>query len=441
MSGRLSKIRHFFMNRHLAGLEKFLFLCLLLTCAALVAQNRFIKTRLVIEPGGEYRAFLGDDRHNQGNSSAEWIDKSVYEWRCTLREKFEYPYCYMQVQLDGVDFTRYETMTIALEYEGQTRDSDSVRVTLLNDSPLYQRKGGVDLMKYNVVEIPSRMLTQPVTVSTEDFDVPDWWSSQFNVAPKDTHTEIDNVMFVEVATGSGTGPGEYRFKLHSLVWEGNLISREQWYFGIIVAWLVVLFGVLVVRLWNMKSALNEHFAREQSLKELNKTLDIKSRHYEKMARSDPLTGVYNRAGVGDFLMREVPRHLHSGDPLTVILMDLDHFKRINDTYGHHHGDEVLTAVARLLRDNLRTTDCVARWGGEEFLLVCPNTPLENGRALAEKLRRSVAALDTGLDATITASFGVAAMGRESIEALMKRADGALYAAKQNGRDRVEVSEL
>jgi diguanylate cyclase (GGDEF)-like protein len=113
--------------------------------------------------------------------------------------------------------------------------------------------------------------------------------------------------------------------------------------------------------------------------------------------------------------------------------------QINDTHGHDHGDAVLVKVARTLVEYLRTSDAVARWGGEEFLLVCPNTSLESGKALAEKLRYRIRNL--GSDAcAISASFGVATLGNESIEKLIKRVDEALYLAKQNGRDRVEISE-
>jgi diguanylate cyclase (GGDEF)-like protein len=169
-------------------------------------------------------------------------------------------------------------------------------------------------------------------------------------------------------------------------------------------------------------------------------LDIKSRHFEKMARTDPLTGVCNRAGISEVLVREIRSHVDTGHPLTVIMLDIDHFKSINDNHGHDHGDEVLIRMARNLVETLRTSDTVARWGGEEFLLICPNTSLENGAALAEKLRECIKSQSAIANTPISASFGVATLGNESIEQLIKRVDEALYRAKQNGRDRVEISK-
>src|SRR5690606_16067355 len=191
-----------------------------------------------------------------------------------------------------------------------------------------------------------------------------------------------------------------------------------WYLGIIVVWLVFLFSILVYRVWHLKSEIGEHYARAQNLQQLNQILDIKSRHFEKMARTDPLTGVSNRAGMGDFLVREIRSHIETGNPLTVILLDVDHFKQINDTHGHDLGDDVLIRMAKTLVETLRASDAVARWGGEEFLLVCPNTSLESGKALAEKLRLRIKTVGAAVGTTVSASFGVATLNNESIDELL-----------------------
>lgn len=440
MSTEPSKIQHVFLSRRVAGTEKLLFVAIVLTCLALYAGNTLIKTRLVLKPGSPCVIFLGDDRANGGASTNEWIDKQNYEWHCTLRKQYEYPYCQFQVLLGGVDLTAYETMEVELEYSGTELPSDTVRISLRNKSPIYSQSMPEDELKPNEVEIPASYLTGPYTVRMKDFNVPDWWLQQYHVAPQNSHAEYNNVVYLEIVTGSGTSPGEYRFKLHSLAFEGNLIPREQWYLGIIVVWLVIVFAILVFRLLRLKSAINEHHARAQNLQQLNRILDIKSRHFEKMARTDPLTGVSNRAGISDVLVREIRSHIETGHPLTLIMLDIDHFKPINDNHGHDYGDEVLINVARTLVETLRTSDAVARWGGEEFLLVCPNTSLENGRALAEKLREHVKSKSAAIKTPLTASFGVATLGNESIDQLIKRVDEALYRAKQNGRNRVEVSE-
>jgi diguanylate cyclase (GGDEF)-like protein len=129
-------------------------------------------------------------------------------------------------------------------------------------------------------------------------------------------------------------------------------------------------------------------------------------------------------------------------PMAVILIDLDHFKRINDTQGHGKGDEVLAAVGDVLSNEVRASDFVGRYGGEEFVAILPDTDRPGGAEVAEKLRRAVSKISVPyLEQTVSASFGVAAYPVDAIdpEMLLRIADRALYVAKENGRNRVEVA--
>ena len=131
----------------------------------------------------------------------------------------------------------------------------------------------------------------------------------------------------------------------------------------------------------------------------------------------------------------------SVSPLSVALLDLDHFKRINDTYGHSRGDEVLAAVATVLRSSLRESDFVGPYGGEEFLLLLPDTGRDQAVVVAEKVRVAVASLGLSeISQPVTASLGVATVPDDAGDAdtLIRAADRALYAAKGNGRNRVEL---
>jgi len=164
------------------------------------------------------------------------------------------------------------------------------------------------------------------------------------------------------------------------------------------------------------------------------------RRLERMASTDPLTGLLNRRSMSARLKEEEARHLRNGAPFSLILADVDHFKRINDAHGHAAGDRVLSGVAGLLHQALRTQDAASRWGGEEFLLLLPDTDLAGAEELASRLRRdvqqSLAAL-RGMPEGVTLTFGVAAYARlESVDACLKAADDALYRGKAEGRDRV-----
>ena len=128
-----------------------------------------------------------------------------------------------------------------------------------------------------------------------------------------------------------------------------------------------------------------------------------------------------------------------GTPLSVIIGDVDHFKQINDRLGHARGDEVLKNVARTLQQGVREVDVVGRWGGEEFLVVLPNTPLSDGHAVAERLRSSVEEGCRLAHGPVTVSFGLAGYdGDQTVDGLVQRSDQALYDAKRNGRNQVVV---
>jgi len=157
---------------------------------------------------------------------------------------------------------------------------------------------------------------------------------------------------------------------------------------------------------------------------------------------DPLTEVLNRRGLEQALDREIARYRRYGHELTVAILDLDHFKQLNDAHGHVAGDTVLTAVAGILRKRLRVTDVVGRFGGEEFVLILPHTDETSSGPILEFLCQSIREHPTAfLKTTVraTASFGAATTdGRKSIQALelLHEADKALYRAKGDGRDRV-----
>jgi two-component system cell cycle response regulator len=161
----------------------------------------------------------------------------------------------------------------------------------------------------------------------------------------------------------------------------------------------------------------------------------------KKAQIDALTGLWNRRYFDQRLQAEISLARRSSRPLAVLMLDLDHFKQMNDTYGHPMGDEVLRRVAQLLSDSVRTEDIVCRYGGEEFAIIAPNI---NGGApgMADRLRRSVEAMKFtfgGTDVAVTISIGVAGANEKPDETLVEQADAALYLAKQNGRNRVEVA--
>jgi len=183
-------------------------------------------------------------------------------------------------------------------------------------------------------------------------------------------------------------------------------------------------------------------ARNQVLERLvnKKTQELQQALTEiaRIAATDKLTGLSNRLKIDEYLDAAIQRAQDTAYPLALILLDLDHFKRINDTYGHLQGDRVLVELSGILSATIRATDLVGRWGGEEFLVICPGMTLAAAVERAEQLRAAVRAhVFPGLEQPQTASLGVASYRvGESREELIARVDAALYRAKLDGRDRV-----
>ena len=208
-----------------------------------------------------------------------------------------------------------------------------------------------------------------------------------------------------------------------------------------------LLGVLKQReLLDIAYARWSEMMRDQAdeLRGVIELLERKTHRLERMVEHDPLTGAYNRARFDKVLSEERARcERHAEHTFSVALMDLDHFKRVNDNYGHLCGDEVLKGFAKLVEAGIREIDTFARWGGEEFILLMPETDAEGARVLAERLRVEVEGhrFDcSGIDGPgrVTASMGVAQFRcGESGDVLTARADEALYRAKSGGRNRVE----
>ncbi len=155
--------------------------------------------------------------------------------------------------------------------------------------------------------------------------------------------------------------------------------------------------------------------------------------------TDHLTQIYNRVKLTETLEVEIKRAARYQIPLSLIMFDIDHFKKVNDTYGHDAGDSVLVTVVEIVNKMVRDTDFFARWGGEEFILLLPSTGEEDAFCLAERIRKQIGSTDFEQAGTVTASFGVTEyVFAETDDECMKRLDDALYRAKNNGRNRVEA---
>ena len=181
---------------------------------------------------------------------------------------------------------------------------------------------------------------------------------------------------------------------------------------------------------------------EQTVAERTAALQRSNQELHELSRHDALTGVFNRLAAKERLYAEFARMKRAQTPYAVLMMDIDYFKRVNDTYGHDTGDKVLQAVSRVLQTQLRETDFLARFGGEEFIALLPNIGLQSAGEVAEKLRAAVALAPSATGHPITLSIGLAMASTKdaSEDDAVQRADGFLYRAKNAGRNRVATNE-
>jgi diguanylate cyclase (GGDEF)-like protein len=219
---------------------------------------------------------------------------------------------------------------------------------------------------------------------------------------------------------------------------GEWISREALYLGVLCAWMAAAAAAVV---WQLVALRRQQRRQERDIAALvARTAQLRNEQdaLRRQAAIDQLTGVLNRRGVEQSLGQLGER---TAEGIALVMVDIDHFKGINDSHGHDAGDQVLQRVAAVMVQNVRADDILGRWGGEEFVIACVHCSAEHAAQVAEKIRQRMAATHFGTRQRIpvTASFGVAAMqAGETFADTFRRADEALYRAKSEGRNRVVV---
>lgn len=225
-------------------------------------------------------------------------------------------------------------------------------------------------------------------------------------------------------------------------------GEELWIRGFVVL-LFLIFTMYTERLLKiinkMTNELNQYHDRlEYTVNDLQ--MEMSERKFaieelEKQAITDPLTSLFNRRKFNETLAYEIERNQRYKAGLCLIMCDIDHFKKINDKFGHATGDEVLKAFCKKVAANIREVDIFARWGGEEFMILMPNSTIDNALCVAEKLRKTIENTRIKNAESMTVSFGVTHFNLgDTPESFVNRADQAMYKAKQQGRNTVVLSE-
>jgi diguanylate cyclase (GGDEF)-like protein len=425
------------------------FVLMLISIVVVTVQSLGFYKTLRIDDVDVFDITAVDDRLQGGKSIADIsIEDNKYVLNCEIiRSGYAWPFCEIRFDVKpdeagqlGLNLSEYSEVIIAAKYrEDKHNDRYSVRFQIRNFHSDYSTEKDEDSLKYNGIEYRFKD-DYPSYIPFENMQVLSWWIAERAIPMEHQRLDVSDVRYIELATGNFMRKGRYAIEIEFIELRGKWVSDAAAYLALVIMWVMsAALYLLNLVIQHQKVAL-KMADKNQELNLINSLLDNKSKELEQKANRDALTGVLNRAGLGVF----IEQHRGSGEVdtlLSVLYLDIDFFKRVNDDYSHQTGDEVLIKFAQLLEQSTRDVDLLARWGGEEFILICPNTSLHNAARLGEKLRKIIEQSDWPQGIKLTMSSGVAQHQiDESMTELFDRADQALYQAKQNGRNRVEVAK-
>ncbi|MGF1758687.1 GGDEF domain-containing protein [Photobacterium sagamiensis] len=384
-----------------------------------------------------------DDTSQGGTTKSElnFGDQSL-TLTCQIEKTAQWPFCEIAIVLsetnEGIDLQKYHSIGIDVDYDSPV-ENERLRVYLRNYDSSYSEESDPVSLKFNAIEYTPDQKSGLSVIPLRAFQVLSWWIAEYQVPIEKSGAQFDNVTFIEIATGSYVKEATYTIKLNKLVFYGEWISESNLMKFLVVLWVSVAIVFLCIEQWQLRRYLVATEERASMLRHANRNLYEKSQIFEDLAYNDTLTGVRNRNGINEWLEQITEYSKDNDQPFSIIYLDIDHFKAINDSFGHQEGDETLKVFAELISKRIRKSDVFVRWGGEEFIIFCPITTLAGAVELSQLIRSIVESYRWAEGKVITCSVGVAELGDEDLESLIARADKALYKAKQLGRNRVEVA--
>lgn len=328
--------------------------------------------------------------------------------------------------LSAVQLNHYQHLSLDIAFSSNLPDSLLMQFYLAAaPQQNYQH-----LLQQSIVPRQGRATYQ---LALAQFYSPSWWQL---ATAQTTSTASPQVNHLALITGDNQQAKNIELSLYQVTLSGKLLAAKDLYLGLLVLWLVSLSASYLKLSRGLREQHQQSHKHALELNKMNSYLSIERDNYEFMAKTDPLTSCFNRAGLRNIFSDIIIEYIETNMPASIVLFDIDHFKQINDNYGHDEGDKVLINIANLVRQQIREGDYLARWGGEEFLVVCTHTRQAGACALAEHLRQSIEQTMLSQHSRVTSSFGVAEINNGFLEQWIKRADEALYQAKQNGRNQV-----
>jgi len=409
----------------------------LLTLVALIGERYLPQKVLQVFPNTQNVLEVFSDEVNEGASRAVWVDEDNYHWRCELRDSDTYPMCglsvtFSEIPFEYFDLSSYHTMKVSLSYKGP---ATKIRIYLRNHKSAYSTLYNIEAAKFQSTVLRISDFKPEVVVQLSEFSVADWWKDQYDIPREQSQPAFDALISIGIDQAAPLVFGDHDYKLNRIQFVGDWVSREVLYLGIIVTWMLLLAWEAAVRFSYLYGRTKRDSLRLRELR-------AESEKYKEMSTTDGLTQIPNRVGFQQSIDKIVSER---GSLLgfSLLVLDIDYFKRINDLRGHQAGDRILRGFAGRILRSVKANDIVARWGGEEFVVLTALDP-DEVLSFAEKLRTSihVYVFEPDVPLKISVSIGGAVATKDdSYRDLFRRADECLYKAKSSGRNCVVFDEL
>ncbi|ANQ56410.1 diguanylate cyclase [Vibrio parahaemolyticus] len=405
--------------------------------------------KLVITPE-QFNIYATKDASEGGLSTADiTYDAQSLVLNCELKKSsYAWPYCGISVYTDvakpthGIDLSNYHTIRLKLHYEeagnGQNPSHD-LRLYLRNYNSEYSKPDDEYTIKYNGMQFSPSNFSETIEIPIKNLQVMTWWLADNKVDIEHSAPEFSNITRIDIATGSGAALGQHKIVIDKIEFEGAYLAQETLLFALLFSWMALGLAFSLHELRKNRAAYEKAKRRHRHLEKVNGTLRAQNYEFAELAHRDALTGAMNRHAVQTWLEQQARQVRWGHSTLSILYMDLDNFKKINDKFGHQIGDDILREFVMVVASSIAPDDRLVRWGGEEFVVFCPDTNIEQAVKKAEMIRKNVANHLWVHGEALTCSIGVAQMQNERVTETMARADEVLYLAKRNGRNRVEVN--
>lgn len=415
---------------------------IVLTLIAMFLHGYLPAKRIKLVGNPDFFYYLWSTNNKNGQPAGYWVDESRLIWACNIEEPLnEYKACSLNFRLDakkeneGVDLSDYQQMLVDIDYRG---GNHRMRIFLRNYNLNYAREGDANTAKFQAIQLHTKDLTQPVIIDLQEFTVADWWIGQYDIQRKDSGRDFSNVIAIGFDFEYFSQLGTHQIYIKNVELVGELVSAANWYLAILSVWLIGIFVYALNQLRILKQQTSEDNQRIYQLSLQNTKLEEQTNKFRQLSAIDPLTQSFNRFGVHQIISKlESDEFANYSPRYALIVIDIDHFKRVNDRRGHDAGDRVLQQVSKIVQTNIRKNDFFGRWGGEEFIVIMPNTRKEFALAMAEKLRIVIydSVFEPENPLNISASFGISQHETgDDFSTTFKSTDNALYKAKHQGRN-------